>query len=166
MDGVWLAVGLTTLAGLATGIGSVLAFGAKRSNYRFLAVATGFSAGVMLYVSFVELFPQGTSALEEAYGETWGVVVYVLAFFGGIVLMAIIDFLIPSAENPHETHAEVELASLRGPEASAAPVSAAVSASLSSARRMACGKSMNRTGTSFARPYRIACHSGENSANR
>ena len=128
MDGVWLALGLTIFAGLATGIGSVIAFGAKRSNYRFLAVATGFSAGVMLYVSFVELFPQGTSALEEAYGETWGVVVNVLAFFGGIVLMAIIDFLIPSAENPHETHAEIELASLRGPAAPAAPVSAAGSA--------------------------------------
>jgi ZIP family zinc transporter len=133
VDEVWLALGLTTFAGLATGIGSVIAFGAKRSNYRFLAVATGFSAGVMLYVSFVELFPQGASALEEAYGESWGMWVNVLAFFGGIVLMAVIDFLIPSAENPHETHAEIELASLRGPATPATPaveVAAASAATL------------------------------------
>ena len=53
MKDVWLALGLTVFAGLATGIGSVIAFMAKRTNYRFLSVATGFSAGVMLYVSFV-----------------------------------------------------------------------------------------------------------------
>ncbi len=152
MNDVWLAIGLTTFAGLATGIGSVIAFGAKRSNYRFLAVATGFSAGVMLYVSFVELFPQGASALEETYGKTWGMTLNVLAFFGGIALMAVIDFLIPSAENPHETHAEIELASLRGPAASAAgavatgPVTPGPAAdTVESGARGGCGRPDRRT---------------------
>ena len=59
MQNLWIALGLTLFAGLATGIGSALAFLAPRSNYRFLSVATGFSAGVMLYVSFVEIFIKG-----------------------------------------------------------------------------------------------------------
>jgi len=60
------------VTGLATGIGSVIAFTAKRTNYRFLSVSTGFSAGVMLYVSFVEIFYKGGNALAAAYGRTWG----------------------------------------------------------------------------------------------
>lgn len=51
MENVWIAFGLTVFAGMATGIGSVLAFATQRTNYRFLAISTGFSAGVMLYVS-------------------------------------------------------------------------------------------------------------------
>ena len=56
MNDAWVAFGLTVFAGMATGIGSIIAFTAKRANCRFLSVATGFSAGVMLYVSFVEIF--------------------------------------------------------------------------------------------------------------
>ncbi len=108
MGNVWLALGLTLFAGMATGIGSAIAFFAKRTNYRFLSVATGFSAGVMLYVSFVEIFYKGADALTEAYGDYWGHWVNVGAFFGGIALIGVIDALIPSAENPHEVHSETE----------------------------------------------------------
>ena len=52
MHPVLFAFGLTLLAGLATGIGSAIAFFAKRTNTRFLAVSLGFSAGVMIYVAF------------------------------------------------------------------------------------------------------------------
>ena len=72
MSGVWFALGLTLFAGMATGIGSAIAFTAKRTNYRFLSVATGFSAGVMLYVSFVEIFFKGAAALTERYGDVTG----------------------------------------------------------------------------------------------
>ncbi len=116
MNGVWLALGLTLLAGMATGIGSALAFFAKRTNYRFLSVAAGFSAGVMLYVSFVEIFLKGAESLTAVYGE-WGNWVNVAAFFGGILLIGLIDNLIPSAENPHETHSEAETAPLHDPSA-------------------------------------------------
>lgn len=117
MTNVWFALGLTVLAGLATGVGSALAFFAKRTNYRFLSVSTGFSAGVMLYVSFVEIFYKGVEALVEAYGAYWGHWINAAAFFGGMFLIGIIDNLIPSAENPHETHAEAEIAPLRDPTA-------------------------------------------------
>src|SRR5512134_93004 len=101
---VWFALGITLLAGLATGIGSIIAFTAERTNYRFLSISTGFSAGVMLYVSFVEIFYKGLDALTTAYGERGGNWVNVASFFGGMFFIGAIDNLIPSAKNPHEIH--------------------------------------------------------------
>lgn len=117
MRSVWIALGLTLFAGLATGIGSVIAFTAKRTNYRFLSVATGFSAGIMLYVSFVEIFAKGAVALTASYGTYWGHWVNVASFFGGILLIGLVDNLVPAAENPHETHSEAETAPLHNPSA-------------------------------------------------
>ncbi|HQD06350.1 MAG TPA: zinc transporter ZupT, partial [Bacillota bacterium] len=56
MENVLLAFGLTLFAGLSTGIGSIIAFVAKKSNPKFLSVSLGFSAGVMIYVSMIEIF--------------------------------------------------------------------------------------------------------------
>ncbi|MFO7570651.1 MAG: zinc transporter ZupT [Smithellaceae bacterium] len=117
MNDVWIALGLTLCAGMATGIGSVIAFTAKRTNYRFLSVATGFSAGVMLYVSFVEIFPNSIEMIGMRYGDSWGPGLTAASFFSGMILMAVIDNLIPSAENPHETHTEEETAPLHDPHA-------------------------------------------------
>ncbi len=116
MKHIWIAFGLTVFAGMATGIGSIIAFAAKRKNTRFLSLATGFSAGVMLYVSFVEIFFKGADQLTAAFGDQWGPWVNAASFFGGILLIGAIDMLIPSAENPHEMHAEEESAPLHGSE--------------------------------------------------
>jgi len=99
---VLTAFGLTLFAGLATGIGSAMAFFAKRTNTKFLSVSLGFSAGVMIYVSFVEIFVKAKDNLVESYGQVGGTWTTVLSFFGGMLLIAIIDKFIPSAENPHE----------------------------------------------------------------
>jgi ZIP family zinc transporter len=116
---------LTTFAGLSTGIGAVIAFFAKGSNARLLSICTGLSAGVMLYVSFVELFPEGIALLGEAgWSERGAHALGVLAFFVGIGLIFLIDRCIPEAENPHETHAPEEYTELRDPTAST-PVEAA-----------------------------------------
>ena len=117
MNPVLVALGLTLFAGMATGIGSVIAFTAKRTNYRFLSVATGFSAGVMLYVSFVEIFVKGGAALALRYGEPLASWINVASFFAGMLLIGLIDNLIPAAENPHETHAESETRPLHDPNA-------------------------------------------------
>jgi ZIP family zinc transporter len=93
---------LTLFAGLATGVGSTIAFFAKRTNTKFLTISLGFSAGVMIYVAFVEIFIKGREVLVESMGERQGWWVAVLAFFAGIALIAIIDKLIPAQENPHE----------------------------------------------------------------
>lgn len=96
------AFGLTLLAGLSTGIGSLIAFFAKKTNKKFLSVSLGFSAGVMIYVSMIEIFQKAQDALVMEMGERAGAVWTVIAFFGGMFLIALIDKLIPSAENPHE----------------------------------------------------------------
>jgi ZIP family zinc transporter len=117
VNNVWFALGLTVFAGMATGIGSAIAFLAKRTNHRFLSVATGFSAGVMLYVSFVEIFIKGVDSLVECYGDPLGHWINAASFFGGMALIGIIDALIPHAENPHEIHTEFETAPLHDPDA-------------------------------------------------
>ena len=93
---------LTLLAGLSTGIGSLIAFLCKHTNRKFLSVSLGFSAGVMIYVSLVEIFAEAQSILVATNGERRGSWITVLAFFGGILFIAIIDRLVPSEENPHE----------------------------------------------------------------
>lgn len=102
MDNIMFAFLLTLFAGVSTGIGSVIAFFAKKTNKKFLSVSLGFSAGVMIYVSMIEIFAKAKEALGADLGEKAGAWVTVIAFFGGMFLIALIDKLIPSAENPHE----------------------------------------------------------------
>jgi ZIP family zinc transporter len=106
---VLIAFGLTLFAGLSTGFGSALAFLAKRTNTKFLSTALGFSAGVMIYVSFVEIFPKAKDSLVVELGQVAGYWATVLAFFGGIVFIGVIDKLVPSFENPHEVHRTEEM---------------------------------------------------------
>jgi ZIP family zinc transporter len=106
---VLLAFGLTLFAGLATGIGSALAFFARTTNTRFLSLSLGFSAGVMLYVSFVEIFFKAKTELIDSLGEVTGTWVTVGSFFAGIALIGIIDKLVPNYENPHELHSIEEM---------------------------------------------------------
>lgn len=104
---------LTLLAGLGTVVGSCIAFLAKRTDHRFLSVTTGFSAGVMLYVSFVEIFPKGEAALAGAgYSNVMAAWINAAAFFAGILIIGLIDNLIPAAENPHETRSPEEAKTL------------------------------------------------------
>lgn len=100
-------------AGLATGVGSALAFFAKKTNTRFLAISLGFSAGVMIYVSLIEIFQKAKYALIGVYGNTNGYWYTVAAFFSGIVVIALIDKMIPSGENPHEVHSATEMTPLQ-----------------------------------------------------
>lgn len=99
---VLYALALTLFAGLATGLGSLVAFFTSRTNTKFLSFALGFSAGVMIYVSLVEIFVKAKDSLTATLGETQGYLYTVLGFFGGMLLIALIDRLIPNAENPHE----------------------------------------------------------------
>jgi len=103
------AFGLTLFAGLSTGIGSTLAFLTRKTNTRFLSLSLGFSAGVMIYVSFVEIFAKAQEELVKALGPKTGSWVTVLSFFGGVALIALIDKLVPSYENPHEMHSIEEM---------------------------------------------------------
>ncbi|QEE17509.1 zinc transporter ZupT [Promethearchaeum syntrophicum] len=90
---VGMAFLLTILAGLSTGIGSLIAFFIRKPKTSYLSFALGFSGGVMLYISFVELLPNGM----EAIGEFWSIVI----LFSGMFFIGIMDFLLPEVENPH-----------------------------------------------------------------
>lgn len=131
-ENFWAALLLTVIAGLSTGIGSAIAFFVKdRNNTKFLALSMGFAAGVMLYVSFMEIFPHALNELEKAahveavpthdHGHehahehkdvAGGSYKYlgVLAFFGGMLLVALIDKAVPHNDNPHELMTEAEKA--------------------------------------------------------
>lgn len=93
---------LTLFAGGATAIGSIIAFFAKSNNKRFLSISLGFSAGVMVFVSFVDIFPKSIDAFTPSYGENLAQIYTMISFFTGILFIAVIDLLIPEAENPHE----------------------------------------------------------------
>jgi ZIP family zinc transporter len=91
---VGIALVLTAIAGLSTGIGSAIAYFIKKPKVTYLSFSLGVSAGVMIYISFMELLPD---ALEDV-GPIWGLA----AFFIGIGAIGLIDMLIPEPENPHE----------------------------------------------------------------
>ena len=97
-----LAFSLTLFAGLSTAIGSAVVLFSKKFSPRFLAASLGFSAGVMIYISLVELYGEARESLSLLYGNSKGDLYTLLAFFGGIAVIAIIDNLVPSGENPHE----------------------------------------------------------------
>lgn len=104
MDNLMFAFGLTLFAGLSTGIGSAIAFFAKKTNTKFLSVSLGFSAGVMIYVSMIEIFAKAKDSLVSELGLKEGSWLTVASFFAGMGIIAIIDKLIPSHENPHEAY--------------------------------------------------------------
>ncbi len=102
MENFWLALGLTLLAGLCTGIGGLASVVPRRTSGPFLSVALGFSAGVMFYVSFLEIMPKALQSLTAATDPAAGQWAAVTAFFGGILVIGVIDRLVPEPINPHE----------------------------------------------------------------
>lgn len=84
---------LTLLAGLSTGIGSAIAWFIRTPKMKYLSFSLGLSAGVMVYVSFMELLPEAIAASGEKGG--------ILIFFGGIFFAWLIDMIMPNTENPH-----------------------------------------------------------------
>lgn len=95
------AFGLTLFAGLATGFGALLTFLSKSANTKFLSIGLGFSAGVMIYISFVEILTKSQDAFASKYGTLMGESLGLFAFFSGIAFTFIIDQLIPDNVNPH-----------------------------------------------------------------
>lgn len=103
---------LSLFAGMSTCIGAAVALFLKRTDTRVLTYALGTSAGVMVYISFMELLPEAGNFLEQGSGK-W---ITIAAFFGGMLLAGAIDRLIPEDENPHEirTAGDLDAASPTG----------------------------------------------------
>lgn len=103
MNGITSALLLTLIAGSATGIGGALVLFKKELSSKVLAGALGLSAGVMIFISLAEMFPEAQSMVRSSslpHGEAF----VLIAFFVGMGIITLIDFVIPEYENPHEAH--------------------------------------------------------------
>jgi ZIP family zinc transporter len=87
---------LTAAAGLSTGVGSAIGLLSRGYQPRLLNLALSFSAGVMLFVSLVEIFPKARVAMASALGVRLGYGAALLAFFAGIAVIAVVDWLLPN----------------------------------------------------------------------
>ena len=97
---VWFALGTSALAGLSTGFGSAIACFARTSNTRFLGTSLGFSAGVMIWISFDELLPSAREELATVHGDAaaWMAPMW---FLLGMLATSAIDRILPEPKNPH-----------------------------------------------------------------
>jgi len=89
------AFGITLFAGLATGIGGLIAFFAKRIKTSFLAFSLGFSAGVMIFISFTEILTQAGNIMRLNYDQNTAAWLTFVSFVAGIGLSAAIDKILP-----------------------------------------------------------------------
>ncbi len=101
-SGLLFAFCLTILAGLSTGIGSLIAFITEKTNKKILSLGLGFSAGVMIYVAMIEIFFKAQESLVGELGEAAGSWVTVTSFFAGMLLISLIDKFVPSPDSPGE----------------------------------------------------------------
>ncbi len=108
-----LSICLATLAGLSTGIGGLLVVLFKRTNTKLLSIMLGFSAGIMIYISFVELYQESQTNLCGIHGFVGGKILTALSFFFGITLMALINEFIPEPDHPHRAR---KIESINNPE--------------------------------------------------
>ncbi len=102
MNEIIVALLLTLIAGAATGIGGALVLFKKKLSSNFLAGALGLSAGVMLFISLSELYPEAQVEVANITSGAHGKTLVLVAFFVGMGIITLIDFLIPEYENPHE----------------------------------------------------------------
>ena len=102
MTGILGALILTLTAGAATGIGGALVLFKKKISSNFLAGALGLSAGVMIFISLAELFPEAQAEIMATGSIRHGETFVLIAFFVGMGLITLIDFAVPEYENPHE----------------------------------------------------------------
>ena len=102
MNEILGALLLTLIAGAATGIGGALVLFKKKLSSNFLAGALGLSAGVMIFISLAELYPEAQSLVADITTVKQGKTLVLIAFFVGMGIITLIDFLIPEYENPHE----------------------------------------------------------------
>lgn len=99
---IFIAMLLTLFAGFSTAIGSIIAFFSRKDDLRVLSLGLGFSAGVMIYISFMEILPTALKDFKNHYDSHWAELLGLACFFGGILISLLIDKLIPEDINPHE----------------------------------------------------------------
>lgn len=104
ISNVIMSFSLTLAVGLSMGIGSLISFFVKEANKKFLALSLSFSAGIMVYVSFMAILPEGMDLIEGSVGHEKGHMLSLGAFFSGMILVAIIEKLVHLLDGDHGDH--------------------------------------------------------------
>ena len=89
-----IALILSTLAGLSTVLGGFVTFFIKENSLKFLSFGLGLSAGVMLFISLVDLYPESCEMIKSRLGENY-LFLAILFFAIGILTAVLIDYFIP-----------------------------------------------------------------------
>ena len=89
-----IAFSLTMLAGLTTAIGGIIAFVTKKDNLKTLSLGLGFSAGVMIFISFVDIIPNSEALLKNNFANSYQWLVFA-GFVAGILVSVLIDYFLP-----------------------------------------------------------------------
>jgi len=105
LDNAGLAFGLVTAAGLSTALGAAAVFEkrvVKLASKPVLAAGLGFSGGVMIYVSFVEIFVKSQEAFAaDGRKERDAYFCATLCLFAGMVLLRLISVLVHMLDKDH-----------------------------------------------------------------
>ena len=109
MSNVTVAFVSSALAGLATMFGALIVFVSKSDNKKFLSSALGFSAGVMIFISFMEMMPMAQENFMKTMGDKQAQWMVLASFFGSMAVFGIISHLVPEADEPHEIKTEEEM---------------------------------------------------------
>lgn len=109
MSNVAVAFVSSALAGLATMFGALIVFVSKSDNKKFLSSALGFSAGVMIFISFMEMMPMAQENFMKTMSDKNAQWMVLASFFGSMAVFGIISHLVPEADAPHEIKTEHEL---------------------------------------------------------
>ena len=100
-NNIGLAFSLTMLAGLTTAIGGAIAFVTKKDNLKTLSVGLGFSAGVMIFVSLVDIIPNSEALLKVNFPNLYQWLDFG-GFILGIVVSVLIDYFLPDHVDTEE----------------------------------------------------------------
>ena len=103
-NNIIFALALSFLAGISTVLGAIIAFGTRKKSDKAITFALGFSAGVMICVSFTDLFPYAEQALMNSYGKFYGVVLTMFYMLSGMIFAMLIDRFIPSESHVIEVN--------------------------------------------------------------
>ncbi len=96
-----LAFCLTMLAGLTTAIGGAVAFVTKKDNLKALSIGLGFSAGVMIFISLVDIIPSSEALLKTNFPHSYQWLVYA-GFVVGLLISILIDYFLPDHVDTEE----------------------------------------------------------------
>ena len=106
---IGLAMTFVILAGMMIAVGGALSFLIPKKYTKVLPISLAFSAGVLIYLAFIEVFEATYHGFESTDEDEWVVHIYTsLTFFGGIIIGGILEFIVHKLGGGHDHNNEVD----------------------------------------------------------